>query len=579
MPAIVVFISVLALFALGYIYYSKYLAEKVYALDPAFVTPAHEFSDGVDYVPTNKHVVFGHHFVSVAGAAPIVGPAIAVFWGWLPALLWIVIGTIFASGAHDFGALAVSVRHKAKNIGTLTSEVISTRSRVLFLLIIFFLLTLVNAVFAVVIGTLFVSNPEAVIPIFLQIPLAIAIGQYIYRTRTAALVPSLIGLILLYFLIWVGNNFPIEIDGFADALGMEPRTVWIIIMFIYTFFASRLPVWMLLQPRDYINSYQLFVALGITFIGILVGLDRIVAPAFNDQIPDGSPSIFPFLFITVACGAVSGFHSLVSSGTTAKQLDKETDGRHVAYFGSLGEGTLATAAVLATTAGVAATRVEWDALYSTYADASGGATQNFVNGIAQFASNLGVEFTLAATFAAVVVIAFAATTMDTGVRLQRYIIQEIATVVRINVLARNLTLASLLAVIFPLSLAMIPGNFAFGTLWRLFGTTNQLTAGLALAVVAVWVTRNRRNPMVVIVPMAFLLVMTVWALVVQLREFAQADQWWILVPLDVIILVLALWLVVEAGIRMRSLVAERRGSVEAGPDAADVDTTGGDSQK
>jgi carbon starvation protein len=579
MPAIVVFVTVLALFALGYIYYSKYLATKVYALDPAFVTPAHEFADGVDYVPTNKHVLFGHHFTSVAGAAPIVGPAIAVFWGWVPALLWIVIGTIFASGAHDFGALAVSVRHKAKNIGTLASEVISNRSRLLFLLIIFFLVTLVNAVFAVVIGTLFVNNPGAVIPIFLEIPLAIAIGQYIYRTRSPALVPSIIGVIALYFLIWVGHNYPIEITGLAEAIGMEPRSVWIVIMFVYTFIASRLPVWVLLQPRDYINSHQLFIALGITFLGVLVGLDRIVAPAFNDQIPDGSPSIFPFLFITIACGAISGFHSLVSSGTTSKQLAKETDARHVAYFGSLGEGTLAMAAVLATTAGVAATRVEWDALYPTYGDASAGAVGNFVNGIAHFASNLGIEVQLAGTFAAVVVISFAATTMDTGIRLQRYIIQEIATLAGWTRVARSLTIAGVLAVIFPLALALMPGNFAFGTLWRLFGTTNQLTAGLALAVIAVWVTRNGRNPFAALIPMAFLLVMTVWALIVQLQEFAEADEWWILVPLDVIILVLALWLIVEAAIRMRTLMAERREAIGAGGDTADVDTTGGDSQQ
>ena len=587
MPAIVVAVTVLALFALGYLTYSRYLAQKVYALDPAFVTPAHEFADGVDFVPTNKHVLFGHHFTSVAGAAPIVGPAIAVFWGWLPALLWITIGTIFAAGVHDFGAIAVSVRHKARNIGTLASDVISKRSRVLFLLIIFFLLTLVNAVFAVVIGNLFVAFPGAVIPIFLEIPLAIAIGQYIYRTRTPALVPSLVGVIALYFLIWVGHQFPIEIIGLAEWLGMAPRDVWVIIMFTYTFIASRLPVWLLLQPRDYINSHQLFIALGVTFLGVLVGLDRIVAPALRDDLPEGSPSIFPFLFITIACGAISGFHSLVSSGTTSKQLDKETDARHVGYLGAVGEGSLALASVLAVSAGVAATRVEWDNLYPDYATASGGGVGNFVNGIAQFAGNLGVEITLAATFAAVVVVSFAATTMDTGVRLQRYIVQEIATIVRWHRLARSLTLAGLVAVIIPLLLALMPGStdagFAFGTLWRLFGTTNQLTAGLALAVIAVWVTKNRRNPVAALVPMAFLLIMTVWALFVQLGEFWDAPERWVLVPLDLVILVLALWLIVEAVLRMRRLVAERRAEAlpggDGGPDVgADADT-GGDGQQ
>jgi carbon starvation protein len=201
MPAAVVAAVVGVLYFLGYRYYSRYLADRVYGLDGSLVTPAHRFTDGVDFVPTNKHVVFGHHFTSVAGAAPIVGPAIAVLWGWGPALAWIVLGTIFAAGVHDFGSLVVSLRHDAKSIGTIARDVISTRARTLFLIIIFFLLTLVNAVFAVVIGNLFVANPGAVIPIFVEIPLAIAIGQYIYKTRSSALVPSLLGVVGLYLLI------------------------------------------------------------------------------------------------------------------------------------------------------------------------------------------------------------------------------------------------------------------------------------------------------------------------------------------------------------------------------------------
>ena len=308
MPAIVVAAAVGVLFFLAYRHYSSYLARRVYGSDAAFVTPAHQFSDGIDFVPTNKHVVFGHHFTSVAGAAPIVGPAIAAFWGWGPALAWIVVGTIFAAGVHDMGSLAVSVRHGARNIGSIAHDVISKRARTLFLLIIFFLLTLVNAVFAVVIGNLLVANPGAVIPIFVEIPLAIGIGQYIYRSRSAALVPSLIGVVVLYALIWVGLQVPIEVTGLADALGVDnPRNVWVVILFAYAFIASRLPVWVLLQPRDYINSHQLFIALGVIVAGIAVGWNTIAAPLVND-VPEGSPSIFPFLFITIACGAISGFH-------------------------------------------------------------------------------------------------------------------------------------------------------------------------------------------------------------------------------------------------------------------------------
>jgi carbon starvation protein len=576
MPAIVVAAVVLGIFYLGYRYYSTFLAARVYGLDPAYTTPAHALRDGVDYVPTNKHVLFGHHFTSVAGAAPIVGPAIAAFWGWGPALAWIVLGTVFAAGVHDFGSLVVSVRHKARNIGTLAGDVINHRARILFLLIIFFLLTLVNAVFAVVIGNLLVAFPEAVIPIFVEIPFAIAIGQYIYRTRSAALVPSLIGVAILYFLIWVGTLAPLDITPLATALGFEqPRNLWVIILFAYTFVASRLPVWVLLQPRDYINSHQLFIALGVILLGILVGMDRIVAPVVND-VPEGSPSVFPFLFITIACGAISGFHSLVSSGTTSKQLDKDTDARYVGYMGSVGEGSLALGSVLAVTAGVAATRADWDALYADFSTASGGATSNFVQGVAAFANNLGVPLTLAATFAAVVVVSFAATTMDTGVRLQRYVVQEIAERAGVTPLARNLTLASLVAVVVPLAMALLPGGgeagYTFGVLWQLFGTTNQLTAGLALAVVAVWVTRSGRPSWPVLVPLVFLLVMTSWALVVNFLNFVEAGQW-VLGPLDAIIFVLAMWLVVEAGLAL--LAARREAGTGAGAAADEAGVRGG----
>jgi carbon starvation protein len=567
-PAIVVLVAVFAVYWLGWKYYSVYLADRVYVLDDRNPTPAHVYADGVDFVPTNKHVLFGHHFTSVAGAAPIVGPAIAVFWGWVPALVWVVLGTIFAAGVHDFGSLVVSVRNRAQNIGTLTRTVINPRSRTLFLLIIFFLLTLVNAVFAVVIGNLFVANPGAVIPIVLEIPLAIAIGAYIYRTKTSALVPSIVGVTILYLLILVGNAYPIELDTAAEALGIGPRTLWILLLFLYAFIASRIPVWVLLQPRDYINSHQLFIALAVIFLGLIIGLDRIVAPAIQTALPDGTPSFFPFLFVTIACGAISGFHSLVASGTTSKQLDKETDARHVGYLGAVGEGSLALGAILATTAGIAAVGLNWDELYPDFGTAAGGAVGNFVQGIAGFASHLGVPTDLGTIFAAVVVISFAATTMDTGVRLQRYILQEIGEMVGVDAdgrsrggigatfhrITRNLTAVTFLAVIVPLSLALAPGGgeqgYAFGRLWTLFGTTNQLTAGLALAVIAVYVTRRGRNAMAQIVPLVFLLAMATWALLLNLRDFVQEGDW-VLAPLDLAILVLAVWLVAEAFLALR----------------------------
>jgi carbon starvation protein len=550
MPAIFVVLVVLVAFFLAYRFYSKYLAEKVYVLDKNRQTPAHEFEDGVDYVPTNKHILFGHHFTSVAGAAPIVGPAIAVFWGWLPALLWVVLGTIFAAGVHDFGSLVVSARNRAQNIGTLSANVINARARTLFLLIIFFLLTLVNAVFAVVMANLFIASPGAVIPSVIIIPMAMFIGNYIYRRGGSILLPTIVAVILLYAAIPLGQALPLQVDGLANLLGLDPRTVWILLIFAYTWFASRLPVWLLLQPRDYLNSFQLFIALGVIFLGIAVGFDRIVAPAINTNLPEGSPSWFPFLFVTIACGAISGFHSLVASGTSSKQLDNEEDARYVGYMGALGEGALALGAVLACTAGLGAFAA-WQENYADYATASGGAVGNFTQGVGSFANNLGIPLELGIIFAAVVVITFAGTTMDTGIRLQRYILQEIGEIVGLRRATRNITLMTTLGVLIPLGLALYPSDqggeagFAFGYLWRLFGTTNQLTAGLALTVVAVWVFTRGRNPLAQIVPLVFLLIMTTYALFIQLGQFFAAGDWLLLI-LDAIIFVLALWLIVEA---------------------------------
>ncbi len=577
MPAVVVMVAVLAIFALGYIFYSQYLAKRVYALDPTFVTPAHAMKDGVDFVPTNRHIVFSHHFISVAGAAPIVGPAVAVFWGWGPALLWVVLGTVFAAGMHDFGALVVSVRHKARSIGTIASEVINRRARTLFLLIIFFLLTMVNAVFAVVIANLFIGTPEAVLPVVMTIPLAIAVGQYIYRRRTAALVPSIIALLIVYACVPLGQLLPITLDPVAGAIGVDAHTVWIVLIYVYTFFASRLPVWLLLQPRDYINQHQMMLALVLILLGVVVGMNTIAAPVVND-VPEDSPSWFPLLFVTIACGAVSGFHSLVASGTTAKQLDKETDARYVGYMGALGEGALALCSILACAAGVAILadnpRAEWLSRYADFDIASDNNVLNFTEGVANFMNNLFIPIDVGMVFAAVVVISFAATSLDTAVRLQRYIIQEIAEIARITPLTRGITVPTLLAVVIPFGLAILPGDFAFGTLWQLFGTTNQLTAGLALAVIAVWVTKNNRNPTAVLVPLVFLVTMTSWALIVQLIDFATAAdplQQFLLAPLDLIIFALAVWLIIEAVIAFRKAWADRSAAPTASTEPSRTD--------
>ena len=568
MSAIALLVVGLLAFLAGYHIYSRYISRRIYQLDPDFVTPAHELEDGVDYLPTNRHVLFGHHFTSVAGAAPIVGPAIAVIWGWLPAFLWVTLGTIFAGAVHDFGTLWISVRHKGHSIGTLTERIVGGRARVLFLLIIFFLLLLVNAVFAVVIANLFVANPGSVLPVWGSLVVAVIVGLLIYRTGTGILVPSLGALAVLYVLIWIGQYAPFtlpDVFGFApsaaqlEAAGGDVsaaqaaaavdgrRAGWVIVLFVYAFFASVLPVWVLLQPRDYVNSHQLFVALGIIFLGVLIVNPQVVAPAVNTDLPADAPSWFPLLFITIACGAISGFHGLVASGTSAKQLNKETDARYVGYGGMIGEGTLALTSILATTAGFAlVVGIDgWHQHYGSWAQASSGATTAFVNGVGVLAEGVGIPRAVAVIFAAVVVISFAATTMDTGVRLQRYIISELGAHYGVKA-AQNRWLATFVAVASCAVLALGIDRGAGGMrLWPLFGTTNQLTGALSLLVVTLFLLSLKRRIWVTAIPMVFLLFMTTWAMVLNLIRY-YTDSQGLLLAVGGAIFVLELWLIFEA---------------------------------
>ncbi|MDE0075550.1 MAG: carbon starvation protein A [Gammaproteobacteria bacterium] len=577
MSSIVLLLVGLSAFATGYLVYSRYVARKIYQLDPDFRTPAHEFEDGVDFLPTNRNVLFGHHFTSVAGAAPIVGPAIAVIWGWLPAFLWVVLGTIFAGAVHDFGTLWISTRHKANSIGTLAGKIVGDRGRVLFMLVIFFLLLLVNAVFAVVISNLFIGNPGAVLPVWGSLVVAITVGFLIYRSGAGLLLPSLGALAVLYFLIWVGQSVPLELPDFfgfdptpaqIEAAGGDQaaaaaaattdgvRAGWVIVLFVYAFFASVLPVWLLLQPRDYVNSHQLFVALGIIGLGIIFTNAPVVAPAINTNLPPDTPNWFPLLFVTIACGAISGFHGLVSSGTSSKQLDKETDARYVGYGGAVGEGSLALTAILATTAGFAVVvGVDgWHDHYGSFASASAGATQAFVQGVGFLAQGIGIPQGLAVTFAAVVVISFAATTMDTGVRLQRYIISELGAEYGVK-LAQNRWIATTLAVSSCALLALGVDRGAGGMrLWPLFGTTNQLTGAMSLLVISLFLFSLKRRIWVTVMPLAFLLVMTTWAMVINMIGYWTSETW-LLFGVGGAIFVLVLWLVFEALAAIRLAIA------------------------
>lgn len=573
MSAIVLLVIGVAALLTGYRIYSRYIAHRIYQLDPDFVTPAHQFEDGVDFVPTNRHVLFGHHFTSVAGAAPIVGPAIAVIWGWLPAFLWVVLGTIFAGAVHDFGTLWISTRHKGNSIGTLAESIVGDRARVLFLLLIFFLLLMVNAVFAVIIANLLMANPGAVLPVWGSLVVAVIVGLLIYRTGAGILLPSLAALAILYALIWMGQFVPLTLPDLLAlsptsaqlaAAGQDPamaasaaaldgqRVGWIIILFAYTFIASVLPVWLLLQPRDYVNGHQLFVALGIIGLGVIVANPQVVAPAVNTNLPADAPGWFPLLFITIACGAISGFHGLVASGTSSKQLDRETDARYVGYGGALGEGALALTSILATTAGFALfVGIDgWHAHYGSWAGASAGATTAFVNGVGVLAEGLGIPHRVATIFAAVVVISFAATTLDTSVRLQRYIIAELGVEYRVKAV-QNRWVATLIAVSSCAFLALGLDRGAGGMrLWPLFGTTNQLLAGLSLLVLTLYLLKLGRRAWVTAIPMAFLLFMTTWAMILNLARFTREDEV-LLTVVGAAILVLETWLLFEGAAAVR----------------------------
>ena len=543
MDSVAIVLLGIAGMAFGWFVYSRFIAEKIYRLDAAFVTPAHEFNDGVDFVPTNKVVLWGHHFTSVAGAAPIVGPAIAVYWGWAPAVLWVVLGTIFFAGVHDFGALWASNRHQGRSIGALSETVVGARTRKLYMVVVFLLLLMVNSVFGVVIARALVSTPEAVLPAWAAIAVALVIGQLVHR-RFNLIALGVLGVAALYAFIYAGSELPLSLP---PMLGLGAEANWILILFLYAAVASMLPVWVLLQPRDFINGLQLFVGLALLYGAVILVMPEISAPAFNNRVDEAAPSIIPLLFVTIACGAVSGFHGIVASGTSSKQLNKETDARFVGYLGAVGEGSLALITIVAVSGvTLAATTEQWHAIYDKFGTAGAG---SFIQGGANLISaGWGFSEGLAQTLLATMVVLFAGTTMDSGVRLQRYIIQEWATIYRLPVLNGHV-MATVLAVGACLLLAFGAGGASGAgglVIWPLFGATNQLLAGLTLLVISVMLVKLGRPARYTLAPMLFVLVMSFLAGLVTLRQFF-LDGNYLLVALDVLVLGTSLLVMLEAG--------------------------------
>lgn len=478
--------------------------------------------------------------------------------GLVACFLWVILGTVFAAGVHDFGTLALSVRNKGQSVGTIAEKLIGKRGKILFLFIILTLVLMVNAVFAWVIANLFITYPSSVLPVFIQIPLAIWIGYAVYKRNVKMLVPSLIALVIMYVAAILSADIAfLQIDlvaymGGEDGTGLFGLStvstaflIWIIILMIYVYIASTLPVWKLLQPRDFINSHQLVVGLGILYLGLLFTNPQITAPLTN---PKPDISWLPLLFITIACGAISGFHGLVSSGTSSKQLNNETDARFVGYFGAVGEGILALISILAV-ATLFASTADFNAAYASFNQANAGGLGNFVEGAAVLAGGLGISANISTTIVSIIVVSFAATTLDTAVRLMRYIIAEIGAEYKVNVLTKP-HVATSVAVLSSTALVLIPeGPNGFGSggylIWPLFGTANQLLAGISLLLISIWLKRLGRNYAYTLIPMIFLMFMTLYALFQQVLfewSWVGSNSNTLLFVLGAIIFVFAAWI-------------------------------------
>jgi carbon starvation protein len=556
------------------------------------VCPSHRLNDGNDYVPTPKSVVFGHHFTSIAGTGPIVGPAIAIMWGWLPALLWVVFGSIFIGAVHDLGSLVVSLRNNGQTVGDIAGRLINRRVRLLFLLILFMALTIVLAIFGLVIASVFRQFPAAIFPCAVQIPIAMAVGYLLHRKGVGLLVPSLLTLAVMYLTVIYGDV------GFLHTINVTmagwSSWTWVVLLLVYSYIASVLPVWSLLQPRDYINALQLVSVLGLLVVGLIVAAFaggaplpdgtrpalELAAPMINFN-PVGAPAMIPFLFITIACGAISGFHCLVSSGTSSKQLKSEIDARFVGYGSMLTEGFLAVLVIIACAAGVGLGLKQadgsilvgneaWLSRYSVWSSRLGPLVAAFVDGSANMLKALGLPGGIATALMGVFVASFAGTTLDSACRLQRYVIQELASTLKprteggFDPLAwlRNKHGATLLATVSAAFIAAIPppglgwsvANAGQGglILWPLFGATNQLLGGLSFLVITFYLWRRQTPIWFLVPPMIFMLIMPMWAMIWQVFVGdAGNPSWlgqgnWLLVGVALFTVALEVWMIIEA---------------------------------
>ncbi len=561
-------------YVLAYHTYGRFLARKIFKLAKDAPVPSVKLEDGVDYVPARKGIIFGHHFTSIAGTGPIVGPAIGIIWGWLPAILWVFLGSIFMGAVHDFGALVVSMRNDGKSISEAAAKYINVRVRFIFFAVVFLSLLIVIAIFGVVIATVFTGFPSAVVPVWLQIPIAVALGYAVYKRGASVPAATAIAVLGMYLCIglgaWVESTWPSLC--LMPSIGVMPSTgIWMIILLIYAWVASTLPVTMLLQPRDYINAWQLFIAMALLAGGTVTASVQhelpLIAPAINTSLPANTPPIWPFMFVIIACGAISGFHSLVASGTSPKQVAKEPDCQFVGYGSMVLESFLAVLVIICVGAGVAMAvklgdgstltgKDAWLHYYDSWIGAKGLSDKiaPVVIGAANMMSAIGLPETVGITLMGVFIASFAGTTLDTSVRIQRYVVSELATDLRIPLLP-NRWVATTFVVLTAAALAFATGADGKGAmiLWPLFGSSNQILAALALLVITLYLKRKGgRKFLVTAVPCLIMLVITNWAMVRNEMIFINKKSW-LLVTIGAGIFALALWMTIEAMIAFFTL--------------------------
>lgn len=570
MSALVIMVVAFIGYILMYNLYGKFIGQKIFKLSKTATVPSVELEDGMDYVPTKKEVIFGHHFTSIAGTGPIVGPAVAIIWGWVPALIWVFFGSIFMGAVHDFGALIISMRNQGKSIADYTSKYINARTRFFFFLIVFLELWIVIAIFGLVIAVVFAMYPTSVFPVWCEVAIALWLGYAVYKQGKSIMALSIVAVILMYITVLMGVYIPIKMPAIA---GIPPTGVWTIILLIYAFIASTLPVTTLLQPRDFINSHQLLIAMVLLILGVIFsafgGNLQIIAPAVQ-MAPAKAPPMWPFLFITIACGAISGFHALVSSGTSSKQVRDESDSLFVGYGSMLMEGTLATLVIIAVSAGIGMGYVTksgetlmgvaaWTTHYSSWAAAAGLGSKiaAFVNGSANMIASTGLPNNFAVVIMGVFVASFAGTTLDTATRIQRYIVSELFTSFKMNFLTGKY-IATFIAVATALALAFATGAGGKGALklWPLFGAVNQTLAGLALIIITVYLkTKGGMKWLVSGIPAVLMIFMTIWALVLNQTQFGTSHNM-LLQIVNGLILFLAIWIAVEGLIKFMSIKSE-----------------------